>query len=103
MFFLAVAVLCCCNKEAGSSFFFIILHVRQPGNGTNQGNITVQQQQTSVVLFSQNYTNDRRLQPNCGVEHRVINWQAIGSNVENLRVGGNQECEDTDPSSSFFF
>jgi len=37
------------------------------------------QQQTSVVLFSQNYTNDRRLQLNCGGEHRVINWSAIGS------------------------
>ena len=27
----------------------------------------------------------------------------IGSNVENLRVGGNEECEDADPPLCFFY
>lgn len=33
---------------------------------------------------------------------RFLELKIIGSNVESLRVGGNKECEDTDPPLSFF-
>ena len=34
---------------------------------------------------------------------RFLELKIIGSNVESLRVGGNEECEDADPPLSFFF